>query len=227
MKIISVNVGMPREAAGLRGERVLTGIFKSPAAGRVRARRLGLEGDGQADLRHHGGEDKAIYVYPHEHYAHWAAALGRDDFAMGQFGENLTIGGLLEKDVRIGDRFRIGGAGGPLVEVTQPRVPCFKLGIRMGDPQFVKKFHKSGGRIGFYLRVLEEGEIGAGDAIARAGRAEGCERAPTIPEIYRLLHFAERTAAWAAEVRRVAALPALSAAWRKDSETLAAKHSGE
>lgn len=213
MKLISVNVGLPREIAGMRGEPVLTGIFKSPAKGRVRAGRLGLEGDAQADLRHHGGEDKAIYVYPHEHYARWAQATGREDFTPGQFGENLTTLGLLERGVRIGDRFRIGGEDGPLVEVTQPRVPCFKLCLRMGDAEFVKMFHESGGRVGFYLRVLEPGEIGTGDEIERVHFADD---APTIAEIYQLLYFGSGDAAWADAARQAASTLALSEAWRRE-----------
>ena len=128
-----------------------------------------LDGDGQADLTVHGGVDKAVYAYPLEHYAHWTAALGRDDLAPGRFGENLTTEGLLEDDVLVGDVLRVGSA---LLEVSQPRVPCFKLAARMGDPAFARPFLRSG-RVGFYLRVLEQGELGAGDAIVRERRGEG------------------------------------------------------
>src|SRR5690606_19897231 len=148
-----------------------------------------------------------------EHYEHWAAALGRADFAPGQFGENLTTQGMLEDETRIGDRFRIGGEGGPLVEATQPRVPCFKLGIRLGDASFVKMYHESGGRVGFYLRVIEEGVIAAGDAIERVHLAAD---APTISEIYQLLFFGSGDADWADTARRAAAVPALSEAWRAE-----------
>ena len=122
-------------------------------AGRVLARRLSLEGDWQADLRSHGGLNKAVYAYPLEHYARWSEELGRDNLRPGQFGENLTVEGLTEDAARLGDVFRVGGA---LLQVTQPRYPCFKLGIKMGDPLFPRRFLASG-RTGFYLRVLEEG----------------------------------------------------------------------
>ena len=160
MRLVSVNVSLPRLAA-FRGQAVSTSIFKEPVAGRVLARRLSLEGDWQADLRSHGGLNKAVYAYPLEHYAPWSEELGRDDLRPGQFGENLTVDGLTEAAVRLGDVFRLGGA---LLQVTQPRYPCFKLGIKMGDPLFPRRFLASG-RTGFYLRVLEEGEVGAGDAV--------------------------------------------------------------
>jgi len=151
---------LPR-LAEFRGQAVSTSIFKEPVAGRVRVRRLSLEGDWQADLRSHGGLNKAVYAYPLEHSAWWSEELGRDDFRPGQFGENLTLEGLTEDAARLGDIFRVGGA---LLQVTQPRYPCFKLGIKMGDPDFPRRFLASG-RTGFYLRVLEEGEVGAGDAV--------------------------------------------------------------
>ena len=154
MKLLSVNVSLPREISH-KGRTVTTGIFKEPVADRVMLRELNLDGDGQADLIGHGGVYKAAYVYSHEHYDHWAKELGRDDFAFGQFGENLTVEGMLDHDIHVGDRFRIGGA---LVEVTQPRVPCFKLGIRMGVESF-ENVLLSSNRVGFYLRVLEEGEV--------------------------------------------------------------------
>lgn len=161
MKLISVNVSKPKEiAAG--GRTVSTGIFKAPVAGRVRVGRLNLEGDGQADLRVHGGPDKAVYAYPFEHYDYWQRELGRSDLAFGRFGENLTVEGMLEDEVRIGDVFRVGSA---LLQISQPRSPCFKLGIRMGSSRFPKRF-LAAGRPGFYLRVLEEGEVAAGDSIA-------------------------------------------------------------
>lgn len=165
MKLLSVNVSLPK-VVEFRGATVTTGIFKEPIAGRVALRRLNLDGDRQADLRVHGGLNKAVYVYPFEHYATWAAELGRTDFVFGQFGENFTTEGLLEEDVCLGDVYRIGTA---IVEVAQPRMPCFKLGIRMGMPEFPKLLVRSG-RTGFYLRVREEGEVGAGDAIERVSR---------------------------------------------------------
>jgi MOSC domain-containing protein YiiM len=160
MRLLSVNVSPPKPVPW-NGRTVLTGIFKEPVGGRVRLRRLNLEGDVQADPTAHGGLNKAVYAYPIEHYAAWAAELGRTDFRFGQFGENFTAEGLLEDSVRLGDVFRVGGA---LVEAVQPRVPCYKLGIRMGDPLFPKRFLKSG-RTGIYFRVVEEGEVGAGDEI--------------------------------------------------------------
>ena len=162
MKLLSVNVSMPKEVP-YRGGTVSTAIFKKPAAGRVMLRRLNLDGDKQADPSVHGGVHKAAYAYPFEHYAWWSRELGRTDLSFGQFGENFTVEGMLEDDVRIGDVFRIGAA---LVEVTQPRAPCFKIGIRMGMDDFPKRFMASG-RTGFYLKVLEEGEVGSGDRIER------------------------------------------------------------
>jgi len=158
----SVNIGLPAPLDTAKG-RVLSGIVKAPVAGRVRAHRLGLGGDGQADLTVHGGPAKAIYAYSHDHYRYWADALGRADLGPGSFGENLTVDGMLEGDVRIGDIYRIGSA---VLQVTQPRSPCFKLAAHLGLPDFPKSFLASG-RSGFYLRVLEEGDLGAGDAIER------------------------------------------------------------
>lgn len=162
MKLHSVNVSQPKTVS-YKGRAVSTGIFKTPVTGRVTVRQLNLDGDGQADLSVHGGIDKAVYAYPFEHYAAWAKELGRDDLVFGQFGENLTVEGMLEETVHIGDTFRIGPA---LFEVTQPRVPCFKLGLKMGSAQFPKKFLASY-RSGYYVRVLEEGDVGAGDKITR------------------------------------------------------------
>jgi MOSC domain-containing protein YiiM len=162
MQVLSVNVGGPREFEW-RGERVRTSIWKSPVPGRVALRRTNLAGDEQSDLSVHGGVEKAVYLYPHEHYAFWRAELPGVELGFGQFGENLTSAGLLESEVSIGDRLRIGSAE---LQVTQPRVPCFKLGLRFGRPDLVKRFLRAG-RSGFYLAVLREGELGAGDAIER------------------------------------------------------------
>jgi MOSC domain-containing protein YiiM len=162
MQVLSVNVGGPREVEW-RGERVRTSIWKAPAPGRVAVRRTNLAGDEQSDLRVHGGVGKAVYVYPHEHYAFWQRELPGAALGLGSFGENLTSTGLLEADVSIGDRLRIGSAE---LRVTQPRVPCFKLGLRFGRPDMVKRF-LAAGRSGFYLAVLRVGELGAGDAIER------------------------------------------------------------
>ena len=159
MKLLSVNAGLPREVEW-RGKVVLTSIFKMPVPGRVRVTRLNVQGDQQSDLSVHGGADKAIYAYPSEHYAFWRNELPAIDFPWGAFGENLTTEGLLEDRVHIGDRFRAGSAE---FIVTQPRMPCFKLGIRFNRPDMVKRFLRSG-RTGFYLAVLREGDIGVGDS---------------------------------------------------------------
>ncbi len=204
-RIVSVNVSPGRKVEH-NGEIVGTGIFKEPIADRVMVRRLNIEGDRQIDLRYHGGEHKAVYAYPHEHYALWAAELGRDDLAPGQFGENLTTEGLLEDAVHIGDRFRIGGA---VLEVTQPRVPCFKLGIKMGDAAFPKRFLQSM-RSGFYLRVIEEGEIGAGDAVERI------EVGPEAISVRALYHLRFRDPQNKPELQRALSIPALSKEWRRE-----------
>lgn len=160
MRIKSVNISLPKMIE-INGNRVETGIFKESVDERLMIRKLNIDGDGQADLVAHGGEFKAVYAYPHEHYATWQSELGRSDFTYGQFGENLTTTGLLEEDVFVGSIYRMGDA---LLQVTQPRVPCYKLAIRMSDPKFTKLFMQTQ-RTGFYLRVLEEGEIGADDNI--------------------------------------------------------------
>lgn len=203
MRLISVNVGRPR-AVSYRDGTVTTGIYKEPVAGRAWLRRLNLDGDGQADLRVHGGEDKAAYAYPHEHYAFWARELGRNDFRFGRFGENLTMEGLLEDAVFIGDIFRIGEV---LVQVSQPRAPCFKLGIRMGDAGFVARF-AAANRTGFYLRVLEEGRVAAGDAIVLAERAK---YSVSVSGAFRLRHG---TGGTRAEYERAAQISAFSPSWQ-------------
>lgn len=204
MQLLSVNVSQPK-AISYRGKTVRTGIFKEPVKGRVMLRRLNLDGDGQGDLNVHGGPDKAVYVYTVEHYDFWARALGRNDFESGQFGENFTVEGMPEERIHIGDVFRVGSA---LVEVSQPRVPCYKLGLKMGSTRFIKQFLASG-RVGFYLRVLEEGEVGAGDEIHRV-RA-GPEQM-TIREIVRLAYFDPENVAGTQKAIRI---PALSPGWRE------------
>lgn len=168
MKLQSVSVGRPREVAW-DGETVLTSIFKDSVPGRVQVSKLGLQGDQQSDLEVHGGGDKAVYAYPSEHYAFWREQLPGVPLPWGVFGENLTVEGMRESGVHIGDRFRIGSAE---FAVTEPRMPCYKLAIRFGRPDMVKRFLKSG-RTGFYLAVLKEGEIGAGDAIESLGQGQG------------------------------------------------------
>ena len=203
MQVLSVNVGRPRQVL-YKGRAVMTGIFKEPVEGLVAVGRLNLEGDQQADLQVHGGVDKAVYCYPHEHYEFWRRELDRDDLVMGQFGENLTTMGMLEEDVLIGDIYRIGTAR---VQISQPRMPCFKLGIRMDYPGILKPFLQSL-RVGFYVRVLEEGQIAAGDAIERLERDES---SLSVREVCRLFHF-ERDDHVA--LRRAADLAALPIEWR-------------
>ena len=159
-KILSINVGLPREVAW-RGKTFRTSIFKAPVSGRVRVARLNLQGDQQSNPTVHGGTDKAIYAYSSEHYAFWRNELPGTDLPWGAFGENLTTEGLLEDKVHVGDRFRAGSAE---FIVTQPRMPCFKLGIRFNRPDMVKRFLRSR-RTGFYLAVLREGDLAAGDSV--------------------------------------------------------------
>jgi len=203
VKLLSVNVGMPRDAVW-RGEVVRTGIFKSAVPGPVALRDHNLDGDRQADLSVHGGADKAVYVYPAEHYAFWRAELPGVDLPWGAFGENLTTEGLMEDSVHIGDRFRIGSAE---LVVTQPLMPCFKLGIRFGRPDMVKRFLRSG-RTGFYLAVTREGEVGAGDAVAPIARHE---LAISVAEIVGLY---SADAANQDLLRKASELSALPEGWR-------------
>jgi MOSC domain-containing protein YiiM len=167
MRVVSLSVGLPREV-DWHGRTVLTSIFKTPVDRRLRVTTLNIEGDEQSDLTVHGGVDKAVYAYPSEHYEYWRRELPGTDLPWGVFGENLTTEGLLEADVRIGDRFRVGSAE---FVVTQPRMPCFKLGIRFGRPDILKRFLRSG-RTGFYFAVTTEGEVGAGDSIELIERAD-------------------------------------------------------
>src|SRR5215831_21364778 len=163
-RVLSVNVGLPHDIEW-KGRTVHTGIWKSPVPGRCRVGRLNIEGDGQGDLAGHGGELRAVFVYQIESYRYWEKQLGRRDFVHGQFGENFTIDGLPDDEVCIGDRFRIGTC---VFEVTQPRTTCYRVGIRLDEPRMAALLTGSG-RPGFYLRVLEEGEVGAGDEIIKAG----------------------------------------------------------
>jgi MOSC domain-containing protein YiiM len=166
MRVRSVNVGIPRTVTRKR-QPVTTGIFKSPVAGDVYVRRLNLEGDQQADLRVHGGEAKAVYAYPWEHYAVWQRAMPDVQFTPGAFGENLTVEGLVEDEVEIGDQFEIGTA---LLTVTQPRSPCYKLGIRFGRDDVIRRFVRLR-RPGMYFRVEREGTLGAGSTITRLAQS--------------------------------------------------------
>jgi MOSC domain-containing protein YiiM len=179
MKLISVNVGLPREVTW-KAKTVSTGIFKEPVSKRVMVRSLNLDGDGQADLTVHGGLDKAIYVYPFEHYDYWQTELPDTEFPPGIFGENFTIAGLREEEVNIGDRFAIGTVK---LMVTQPRLPCYKLGIRFGRPDMVKRLLASR-RTGFYFRVLQEGEVGAGDTLELVSRDDNNITVADITQLY-------------------------------------------
>ena len=184
MRVVSVNVGLPREVVW-KGRTVLTSIFKEPVVGRVGVRRLDLDGDEQADLTVHGGPDKAVYVYPADYYELWREELPGMDLPWSMFGENLTVVGLNEHTVHIGDQFRVGSA---LVMVTQPRLPCYKLGIKFGRDDILKLFLASG-RTGFYLSVLEEGDVAAGDPITLVKRDE---HAIPVSEITRLYTSGKR-----------------------------------
>jgi len=180
MKLLSVNVGLPREVEWNR-RTIRTSIFKAPVSGRVPVRKLNLDGDQQSDLTVHGGVDKAIYVYPSEHYRFWREELPGVDLEWGAFGENFTTeGGLDDKSVYIGDRFRIGSAE---FVVTQPRMPCFKLGIRFGRADIIKRFLHSG-RNGFYFAVAQEGEVAAADSIELLKRDENGIAVADIVELY-------------------------------------------
>jgi ferredoxin-NADP reductase/MOSC domain-containing protein YiiM/ferredoxin len=208
-RLLSVNVGLPRDIVW-KGRTVRTAIWKDPIQGRCWVSRLNLDGDGQADLGGHGGEQRAVFIYQIESYRHWAEQLKRTDFVHGQFGENFTIEGLPDNAVCIGDRFQIGGA---LFEVTQPRVTCYRVGIRTNEPR-MPALLTSSGRPGFYLRVLREGEVGAGDEIVRVG--EATERM-TIPEINALLYSPNHPRD---RLQRALRIEALSPGWRGSFEAL-------
>jgi MOSC domain-containing protein YiiM len=206
MKIVSVNTGLPREVTW-HGRVVTTGIFKQPAQGRVALRKLNLDGDRQADLTVHGGENKAVYCYPIEHYGYWRRELPGRELPMGIFGENFTTEGLREDSVHLGDRFSIGSAE---LMVTQPRLPCYKLGVRFQADDMVKRFLASG-RTGFYFAVTREGEVGADDEIKL--NASDPNRVP-VSEITRL-YIAKRYAAEdEAAVRRALRVDALPDSWK-------------
>jgi MOSC domain-containing protein YiiM/ferredoxin-NADP reductase len=202
-RLLSVNVGLPRDIEW-KGRTVHTGIWKDPVRGRCRASRLNLEGDGQGDLAGHGGEQRAVFVYQIESYRYWQEQLRRTDFVHGQFGENFTIEGLPDDAVCIGDRYQIGSA---MFEVTQPRVTCYRVGIRMNDPGMPALLTGSG-RPGFYFRVLREGEVGAGDEIVKVGEAK--ERM-TVAEINTLLYSPNHPRD---QLERALRIEGLSPGWR-------------
>ena len=208
-RLLSVNVGLPRDIAW-RGKTVHTAIWKSPVQGRRMVRRLNIDGDGQGDLSGHGGEQRAVFVYQIESYRYWEDRLGRSDFTYGQFGENFTVEGMSDDEVCVGDRYRIGQA---LFEVTQPRVTCYRVGIRMNEPQMAALLTSSG-KPGFYFRVLQEGQVEATDEIVKV--ADGPERM-TIAEINALLYLPNHSGQ---QLERALRIPALSAGWRTSFEAL-------
>jgi len=178
-KLHSINVGLPRVVTS-DGKPVSTGIFKEPVADRIMLRTLNLDGDRQADLSVHGGPTKAVYAYPSEHYEYWKRELPEIKLSWGMFGENFTTTGLFEAELNIGDKFRVGSA---IVMVTEPRMPCYKLGIRFGRPDIIKRFLTSE-RTGFYFAVLQEGEVGAGDSIELVERSKDSLRISDITALY-------------------------------------------
>lgn len=199
MKLISINVGLPREVTW-QGQTVTTGIFKEPVSGSVMLRTFNLDGDQQADLTVHGGADKAVYGYPMEHYAYWRDKLPDQELPWGMFGENFTVEGLSEDSVNIGDRFQIGAAE---LIVTQPRLPCYKLGLKFGRADMVKLFLASR-RTGFYFAVLKEGVVKAGDTIELLRQDEN---KVTVADITRLYAFDKDDAATTRRAVQVEALP--------------------
>src|SRR5712664_3159181 len=211
MKLVWVNTGMPR-AVSWHGRTVTTAIFKEPAGGRVALRKLNLDGDRQADLSVHGGEHKAVYCYSLAHYGYWKRELPGRELPMGMFGENLTIDdggeGLLEESVHLGDRFRIGTAE---VVVTQPRLPCYKLGVRFGSDDMVKRFLASG-RTGFYVAVIREGEVGAGDEIEVISGEANAVAVSEITHLYVVKRYGE---AEIRAVRRALRVEELPESWQE------------
>src|SRR5580698_4684140 len=208
-RLLSVNVGLPRDVTW-NGKTVRTSVWKSPVDGRRMVRKLDIDGDAQADLAGHGGEHRAVFVYQMDSYRYWERFLGRNDFTFGQFGENFTVDGLPDDEVCIGDRYRIGSA---VFEVTQPRVTCYRLGIRMNNPQMAALV-VSHRRPGFYFRVIEEGEVGAGDEIVRVVQGpEGITVAEVDALLYKPGHPADR-------LERALRIPALSAGWHSSFKAL-------
>ena len=208
-RLVSLNVGLPRDVVW-QGRTVHTGIWKDAVEGPRMVRRLNVDGDGQGDLAGHGGEQRAVFVYQVDSYRYWESELGRDDFVYGQFGENFTVEGLADDEVCIGDRFGIGTA---VFEVSQPRVTCYRVGIRMDDPRMPAML-VSHNRPGFYLRVLVEGEVQAGDEILKL--ASGPERM-TVAEVDALLYLPGHPREG---VQRALRIPALSPGWQSSFRAL-------
>jgi MOSC domain-containing protein YiiM len=207
MKLISVNTGQPREVVW-HGTNVTTGIFKEPVRGRIALRKLNLEGDGQADLNVHGGPYKAVYCYPVAHYDYWKRELPGRELPVGIFGENFTVDGPLEDSVYLGDQFSVGSAE---VVVTQPRLPCYKLGIRFGDDDMVRRFFASR-RSGFYLAVTREGDVGAGDEIKVISRDPN---GVPVSEITRLYADKRYSNADVASLERIVQTAAVPESWKE------------
>jgi ferredoxin-NADP reductase/MOSC domain-containing protein YiiM len=214
-RLLSINVGLPRDVTW-NGKTIRTAVWKSPVTGRRMVRKLNIDGDGQGDLEGHGGEQRAVFVYQMDSYHHWERFLGRSDFSFGQFGENFTVEGLADAEVCIGDQYRIGGA---VFEVTQPRVTCYRVGIRMNEPRMAALLvaHK---RPGFYLRVLQEGEAGAGDEIIRI--ADGPERV-TVAEVDALLYLPGHSRE---QLQRALRVPALSKGWQSSFQVMLQQEEG-
>jgi Uncharacterized protein conserved in bacteria len=206
MKLISLNTGMPREVMW-RGTRVTTGIFKEPVQGRIALRTLNLDGDGQADLSVHGGAYKAVYCYQLAHYDYWKTELPGRELPAGAFGENFTVDGPPENEIFLGDHYAVGSAE---VVVTQPRLPCYKLGIRFGEDAMVKRFFNAR-RTGFYVAVTREGEVGVGDEMSLI--ANDPNRVP-LSEIMRLYAAKHYTADDVAAVHRVLKVDAVPESWK-------------
>src|SRR5271165_4391818 len=213
-QLLSVNVGLPRDVSW-EGRTVYTAVWKSAVPGRRMVRRLNIDGDSQGDLAGHGGEHRAVFVYQTGSYRYWEKQLGRNDFTFGQFGENFTVDGLADDEVCIGDRYRIGGA---LFEVTQPRVTCYRVGIRMAEPAMAALL-VSHHRPGFYFRVLEEGEVGGGDEITKV--ADGPERI-TVADIDALLYLPGHSPE---QLERLLRVPALSQGWKASLKAIAGQTS--
>src|SRR6478672_4310942 len=208
-QLLSVNVGLPRDI-DWKGKTVCTAVWKDAVHGRRKVGKLNIEGDGQGDLRGHGGEQRAVLVYQIDSYRYWERQLGRKDFVFGQFGENFTVEGMSDDEVCIGDRYRIGSA---LFEVTQPRVTCYRVGLRMNEPR-MPALLTSSGRPGFYFRVLQEGEVGAGDEIVKVGDAD---QRMTVAEINALLYSPKHPRG---SLERALRIDALSPGWRSSFEAV-------
>jgi MOSC domain-containing protein YiiM len=206
MKLLSVNIGLPREVLWY-GQPVVTGIYKQPVTGRIPLRKFNLDGDRQADLSVHGGEYKAVYCYPIAHYDYWRKEFPDRDLPMGSFGENFTLESDLEDSIHIGDRFTVGSAE---IVVTQPRLPCYKLMIKFGVEDMVQRFLASG-RTGYYVLVSCEGEVGAGDEVRRIARDPNGIPVSAIMHLHRTRHY---TAEDRTTIERALQIPSLPDSWK-------------